>query len=129
MSDPFFLIVPETKPMRVLREVDTRIVRPPVIRPRRDWETPIECFASDADHSEVEALVIEALDRSPDTLSSVVGDILPRLEEDRRYLAIGEIAALVAEHTAMHRSEERPWVRVPGRFEIEDWRLRAEDGR
>ena len=129
VNEPFYLIVPETKPMRVLREVDTRIVRPPVIRPRRDRETPIECVASDADHTETEMLVREALERSPDTLASVLGDVLPRLDEDRRYLAIGEIAVLVAAYAVTHRNEERPWVSVPGGFEIEDWRLRAEDAR
>ena len=33
VNDRFFLIVSETKPMRVLREVDTRVVRPPSSAP------------------------------------------------------------------------------------------------
>ena len=129
MNERFFLVVPATKPMRVLREVDTHVDRPPVVRPKRDREAPLECVSSDADPAELEALVRKALAQSPDTLASVLRDILPALGEDRRYLAIGEIASLVAEHTAPGRSKERPWVTVPGGFEIEDWRLRTENAR
>ena len=127
VNEPFFLIVPQTKSIRVLREVDTRVVRPPVVRPRRDRETPLECVSRNEDTAEIEALVREALGRSPDTLASVVRETLPAVDEERRYLAIGEIAALVAKHAAPDRNDERPWVRVPGGFEIEDWHLRADN--
>ena len=129
VEDRFFLLAPETEPMRVLREVEARVDRPPVVRPRRDRETPLERVSSDSDGADLEALVRESLARSPDTLAAVLRETLPALDEERRYLAIGEIAALVAEHTTTQPSEERPWVTVPGGYEIEDWRLRAEDAR
>ena len=129
VEDRFFLLVPDTEPMRVLREVDAHVDRPPVVRPRRDRETPLERVSSDADGADLEALVRGSLARSPDTLACVLRETLPALDEERRYLAIGEIAALVAEHTIAQPSDERPWVTVPGGFEIEDWRLRAEDAR
>ena len=129
VEDRFFLLAPQTEPTRVLREVDARVERPPLVRPRRDRETPLERVSSDSDGADLEALVRASLARSPDTLAAVLRETLPVIDEERRYLAIGEIAALVAEHTTAQPSEERPWVAVPGGFEIEDWRLRAEHAR
>ena len=128
-EDRFFLLAPEPEPIRVLREVDAHLERPPVVRPRRDRETPLERVSGDSDGADLEALVRESLARSPDTLAAILREALPALDEERRYLAIGEVAALVAEHTTAQPREERPWVTVPGGYEIEDWRLRAEDPR
>ena len=129
VEDRFFLLAPQTEPIRVLREVDAHVERPPVVRPRRDRETPLERVSGNTDGANLEALVRESLARSPDTLAAVLRETLPALGEERRYLAIGEIAVLVAEHTTAQPSEERPWVSVPGGYEIEDWRLRVEDTR
>ena len=129
VEDRFFLLVPQSEPTHVLREMNARIDRPPVVHPRRDREAPLERVSSDSDRVDFVALVRESLARSPDTLAAVLRETLPALDEERRYLAIGEIAALVAAHATAGPREERPWVTVPGGFEIEDWRLRAEDAR
>ena len=129
MEDRFFLLAAENEPMRVLREVDARVERQPVVRPRRDRETPLERVSGDAIGADLVALVGESLTRSPATLAAILREILPALDEGQRYPAIGEIAALVAEHTTAQPGEERPWITVPGGFEIEDWRLHAWDER
>ena len=129
VDDRFFLFVAESHPMRLLRDVEARTERPPVVRPRRDREAPLAQVSGESDPADLEAFVLAALTHSPDTLAGVVREILPELREDRRYLAIGEIAALIARHTEPLGNEKRPWVTVPGRIEIEDWRLRGSDAR
>ena len=129
VDDRFFLFVAESHPMRLLRDVEARTERPPVVRPGRDREAPLAQVSEESVPADLEALVLAALTHSPDTLAGVVREILPELREDRRYLAIGEIAALVARHAEPLGNEKRPWVAVPGRIEIEDWRLRGSDAR
>ena len=123
VDERFFLVVSKTKPMRVLRELTTRIERPPVVRPKRDRETPLECVWSETDPADLEALVRETLARSPETLGNALHNILPELKQERRYLAIGEVALLLAERAEWRSGEQRQWVQVPGGYEIEDWRL------
>ena len=123
IDDPFFLNVTETKPMRVLREVETRIDRPPVARSSRNREVNLEPVSTDPDPRDLEALVTTALTHTPDTLATVVREVLPQLPEERQYRAIGEIAAQIARHAASRPGETRPWVHVPCDFEIEDWPL------
>ena len=129
VDDRFFLFVAESHPMRLLRDVEARTERPPVVRPRRDREVPLAQVSGESDPADLEALVLAAMTHSPDTLAGIVREILPELREDRRYLAIGEIAALVARHAEPLGNGKRPWVTVPGRIEIEDWRLRGSDAR
>ena len=88
-----------------LREVSTHVVRPPVVRPRRDREAPLEHMSSDADPAELEALVDEALARSPDTLASVLHDILPALDEDGDILRSGRSPR--SSLSARHRTQAR----------------------
>ena len=129
VDDRFFLFVAEPDPIRLLREVQAQTERPPVVRPRRDREAPLAHVSGESDTADLEALVFAALTDSPNTLAGVVREILPGLREERRYLAIGEIAALIARHAVPHGNEKRPWVTVPGRLEIEDWRLHGSDAR
>ena len=129
VDDRFFLFVAESHPMRLLRDVEARTERPPVVRPGRDREAPLAQVSGESGPADLEAFVLAALAHSPATLAGVVREILPELREDRRYLAIGEIAALVARHAEPLGNEKRPWVTVPGRIEIEDWRLRGSDAR
>ena len=128
-DDPFFLVVAEAKPMRVLREIEARIERPAVVRQRQERETELEQVSTEAQARDLEAHVLAALADAPETLATAVREILPELPQDRQYLAIGEITALVAKHAGVAGRQERPWVEVPGGIEIEDWRLRGGEPR
>ena len=125
----FFLVIPQPQPMRVLRDMETRIVRPPVVRPSKDREADLDDMPDGPDPAEIVQRATDALARSPDTLASVVREVLAGLDEDRRYPAIGEVAALVAERAALPPGKDRPWVTLPGGYEIEDWPLRREAGK
>ena len=123
LEERFCLLVAETKPMRVLREVEARIERPAVIRPRMDREIDLDSVAADSESRDLEALVFKVLENSPRSLAGVVQEVLPELDREHRYGGIGEITALVAQHTTPDATQERPWVAVPGGLEIEDWSL------
>lgn len=123
-DERFFLLVADAPAMRVLREIEARIERPAVSRPRRDRERALESIATESGAQDLEARVLAALANEPDSLASVVEQILPELEQERRYLGIGEITALVARHATTNGARERPWATVPGGFEIENWELR-----
>ena len=123
VDERFCLLVAETKPMRVLRDVEVPIERPAVERPRMERERGLANVSTDSETRDLESLVSKVLASSPNTLSSVVQGVLPELDTEQRYGAIGEIAALVARHTTTDAATERPWVSVPGGVEIEDWSL------
>ena len=119
----FFLLAADAPTMRVLREIEARIERPAVVRPRRNRERELESISAESGTRDLEERVLAALANAPDSLANVMNEILPELEEERRYLGIGEVTALVARHATTNGARDRPWVTVPGGLEVEDWKL------
>lgn len=124
---PFALVAAGAASIRLLREIEGRVDRPAVVRPKRDREVPLEKVAIDLEPAEIEDRVRAALAAAPDSLAGVVRQVLPEVPVPRRFVAIGRIAAQVVAETKPTADRERPWVAVPGDIEIEDWHLRRND--
>jgi chromosome partition protein MukF len=122
---PFFLVAVCAPAIRLLRDIEARSVRPPVVSPARDREGPLDEAAPEGDADELDARVSSALAGSPDTLSDVLREVLPNVFPARRFVAVGWVAAQVADEANPTSACERSWVGVPGHIEIEDWWLRA----
>ena len=120
---PFFLVTVREPSIRLLRDIETRSVRPPVVSPKRDREAPLDENAPESGLDELEAHVSSALTESPDTFSEVVRKVLPRVVPARQFVAVGWIAAQVADEANPISARERSWVEVPGDIEVEDWWL------
>ena len=127
LDTPFFLVVSEDAPMRVLRAMDHHVERPAVTQAARDREPALDESPIDDDPIDLEARVRASLAKRHKTLAAVVADVLPEIAKERQYASIGQIAAYVAGSTNPQGTQPRPWVAVPDGFEIEDWRLGEDD--
>ncbi|MCL2639207.1 MAG: hypothetical protein FWD53_00025 [Phycisphaerales bacterium] len=123
---PFYWVVAQASKIRVLRENEVREQRPPVTRPPQDREAPLEYVPSDSEATTLEELVRAAVANGKVSLSDVLNVVLPQVDVAKRFVAIGRIAALVASEVTVRSDRDRPWVKVPGEIEVEDWVLVGE---
>jgi chromosome partition protein MukF len=123
-AQPFFLLVADEARIELLRDVVARSERPPVRRPheRRDRE-PTSVEPHQDGRVDLEDLVARALADGARDLAAVTRVVIAELDEDKRYAAIGHIAALVAKRGAARCARPRPWTPVDAAIEIEDWSL------
>jgi chromosome partition protein MukF len=122
---PFFLRGADEGRILLLRPITAREQRAPVARPRRDRERDLDVVVPEDRQAALEVLVRAALSEGLRELGAVTRRVLEQLDEDRRYVAAGQIAALVAELSRPRSARERPWVVVSHGLEIEDWSLQA----
>lgn len=120
---PFHLVVARAPSIRLLRDVSPRVDRPVVMRPRTDRERPPDDVPADDGELDLDALVLAALDSGAVSLSEVTAHVLTALPEARRFAAAGRVAARVAGLLRVRADRERPWVRVAGRLEVEQWSI------
>ena len=120
---PFAFYVATVPSIRLLRELEARVERPPVERPRRPLEEELAVEAPDLAPEALESRVRALLANSPERLSTVVGALLPELPGPERFKAVGRIAALVAQDARVLPENERAWVAVPTGLVLEDWPL------
>jgi len=123
MERPFALFVADVPSIRLLRELEARVERPPVERPRRSLDEELALEPPDAAPIALEARVRELLDNDAASLSAVVRALLPELPEPERFKAVGRIAALVAQDARVLPEVVRTWTAVPSDLQIEDWPL------
>lgn len=123
---PFALVTTTTPPIRVLRELQAKVERPPVERPQRPLDEALVVEAPDKTPVDLEAKVAALLAQGSDRLSAVVSALLPELPDRERFRVVGRIAALVAGATQVRWEDERAWTAVQREFEIEDWPLEPE---
>lgn len=120
----FFLVTVNSPSIRLLREVETHGIRPPVVSLSRDREPPLIEAAPEADSDQLGDYVRAAIFKSSTTFSEVLHDVLPKIAPARRFVAVGWIAKQVVEEGEPVSARERPWVEVPDEIEVEDWELR-----
>jgi chromosome partition protein MukF len=120
----FFLVTARSPSIRLLREIEARSVRPPVVAPTRNREAPLDATAVNNETDEIRHRVEAELVNSPDTLSAILREVLPHVARDNRFVAVGWIAAQVADNANAVSARERPWAAVPDGIEVEDWSLR-----
>ena len=123
VDDQFVLVVSETAPMRVLREIEQHVERPAVTQAMRDREPKLDKSPIELDPINLEERVRISLAKPQTTLAGVLSDVLPKVAKERRYESIGQIAAYVAENAQPRGTRTRPWVKLSDDLEIEDWRL------
>jgi chromosome partition protein MukF len=124
---PFAYYVAEVPSIRILRELEARVERPPVERPRRSLDEELTMEPPDVEPEALEARVRALLADNPKRLSIVVGALLPGLPVHERFKAVGRIAALVAQDAHVLREIERPWVSVPTGLVLEDWPIEPKE--
>lgn len=130
LDRPFALHVVSEPSIRLLREDDSRVERPPVTRAHADRECLPEIVPPDPEPITLEMRVDDALARGCATLSAVAGEVLPELRSDDRYRAAGRIAELIAERTEVTGPRERSWVSIDDLdLLVEDWTLQRIAGR
>ena len=118
---PFYLVAAQAPRPWVLRDPDTRPIRPPVARPARDREPDLVPTAPDQAPEDLEARVLRAMEGAR-TLSEVLGTVLPETPPQSRYVTVGRVAGVVARKARPRSERERPWVEISA-LAIEDWSL------
>ena len=124
---PFSFVVASDCTIRLLRPLNALGDRPPVGRPRDDWERAPSLVEAQEFRVAIDSLVEAALRDGPSSLAAVTRKIIAQLEENERYPAIGRIAAITARLCIPRAPRERSWVPVGSALEIEDWHLERTD--
>jgi chromosome partition protein MukF len=122
-SCPFHLLVAHGPSIRLLRQLEARVERPMVTRPRADREAAPEWVDAENILADIEALVMTAVRGGAKTLADVTSQVLPSLPHSIHYAAAGRVAEVVAHMKAVNAQRERPWMPVSKAMEIEDWRV------
>ncbi len=123
----FSLSLAGAPPLRLLREVVQAADTPNVSRPRvaREREPAAE-VATDPDAA-LHDSVREALSDGARSLAEVTDRVNARVEPQARFVTVGRVANASAALARAAAERERPWVRVEGSIEIEDWQLRSRE--
>ena len=125
---PFHLLVAHAPSIRLLRELEARLERLVVARPRVDrdadpaWVDPENMLA------DIQALVARALDDGVETLAEVTSRVFSALPAAVHYVAAGRVADALARLARVRAERERRWVAVLDRLEVEDWAVRGGGG-
>lgn len=127
-SQPFHLLVAYASSIRLLRQLEARVERPVVARPRADREAAPEWVDAENMLADIEALAAKAVEEGARTLADVTSRILPALPESTHYAATGRIADGLARLMAVHAELERPWTPVLTSLEIENWTVSGRGG-
>ena len=125
LDRPFSLIVAGEPSIRLLRDDEVRVDRPPVVRAHTDREPPLEEVPPDAAPRALADQVEEALAGGCATLGEVSARVLPALPAGTRYRAAGQVAAVVAQRARVEAPLEPPWIDLGDLgLALEDWSLR-----
>ncbi len=125
LAQPFGLVVADAPSIRLLRELEAHVERPPVTRPRQDREPPLEDLPADSSPMALESHVRHALAEGARSLAEVLARVLPHVPPEERFRATGRVAALVSTEARVQAPHERTWTLVPGQLVVEDWSLQV----
>ena len=120
---PFHLVTAHAPSIRLLRALEARVERPPVVQPLAKRDTDPEWVEPESLVADIQALVDRALNNGEATLADVSSRVLPDLPEAVRYAAMGRIAYAVAQCAQVRSARERPWTPVLDCLELEDWTI------
>lgn len=126
---PFHLAAAHGGSIRLLRPLEARVERPPVVRPRGAREAELEWVAPEDRVADLETLVERALDAGARTLAEVSAHVLPHLPDAARYAAAGRVADALTRRSRVQSERERPWVLALERLELEQWTVDREGTR
>ncbi len=125
LDRPFALIAAGEPSIRLLRDDQPKIDRPPVTRAHADREYSPDLVPPDPSPVALEQRVDEALAQGCDRLVAVTEHVLPVLPRPEQYRSTGRVAELVAERAAVSVPLERTWTPLDELgLVIEDWTLK-----
>lgn len=124
---PFSFVVAFDCTIRLLRPTTVSGDRPPVGRPREEWERAPSLIESEESRVAIENLVQTAVKDGASSLAAITRKVITQLADNERYPAIGRIAAITARLCIPRAPQERSWVPVGSALEIEDWHLERMD--
>jgi chromosome partition protein MukF len=127
-SRRFHLLVANAPSIRLLRQLEACVERPPVARPRANRETELEWVDAENMLAGIEAAAAMAVDNGARTLGDVTSAILRVVPEATQYAATGRVAEVVARIAVVDAKHERPWTLVHEALEIEDWSVGGRGG-
>ncbi len=122
---PFALNVAGEPSIRLLRDDQPKVDRPPVTRTHANRERAPDLVPPDPAPIALEQRVDEALSQGCERLVAVAGRVLPVLPRPEQYRATGRVAELVAARVAVSAPLERTWTTLEELgLVIEDWTLK-----
>lgn len=119
----FCFIVAHRPSIRLLRALEERVERPPVSRLKTDREQEPLWVVPEDSLADLEAMVSKEVDTQASSLAEIMNQVLPQLQEQVRYIAIGRVSESVAALCYARSSRTRPWRSVFSGYEIEDWTI------
>ena len=123
---PFALVAAGEPSIRLLREDQARVERPPVTRRSVDRDHEPEIVPPDPMPVSIDDRVVDALAGGAVTLAELSDAVLRELPATEQYRAAGRVAELAAASFQVSGPRERPWRRLASvPLEVEDWQLRA----
>ncbi|MDW7710786.1 MAG: hypothetical protein SCH98_09945 [Deferrisomatales bacterium] len=124
LDKPFALNAAQEPSIRLLRDDQAKVDRPPVTRPRRDRECAPEVVPPDPAPVALEERVDAALADGLASLVAVTAQVLQVVPGPERYRTAGRTAELVAARARVSSPLERSWERLDALdMELQDWRL------
>jgi chromosome partition protein MukF len=126
---PFHLVAAHGGSIRLLRPLEARVERPPVLRPRTARDAEPTWVAPEDKLADLEVLVERALDAGARSLSEVSAEVLPHFPHAARYAATGRVADALTRRARVRSEREREWALVLERLEVEQWTVDREDPR
>ena len=123
-EQPFFLVAAEVEPTWVLRETDTRPVRPPVVRPTGSRDVDLQVLPLDDGECPLPQRVEGAVRAGAVRLSEVLREVLPAVAPEQHFVTAGRVCEYAVGMGAVRKDWERPWVEVDERLMVEEWSLR-----
>jgi chromosome partition protein MukF len=124
LDRPFALNAADEPSIRLLRDDQAKVDRPPVTRPRRDRECAPDVVPPDPAPVALEERVDGALSDGLASLVEVTARVLQAVPGPERYRTAGRTAELVAGRARVSSPLERSWERLDELdMELQDWRL------
>lgn len=119
---PIALRIADTPGLRLIREPEVTVERPPLVRRRTEREVEPTTIAAVDDRATLEQQVREAIEAGAHTLAEITGLVVAGLPTEQRYVTVGRVAEIVA-RLSRPRFVRDGWVAIDHRIVIEDWTL------
>lgn len=124
-TSTFYVNVAAAPSIRLIRQLDSRTGRPPVVRPLKDREADPILVQPENVALVIENLVNEALASGAKTLAEVTEWVLSNVPQNfppnSHYAIVGRVANVLPRIKRMRSALERPWRTVAPNLELEDW--------
>lgn len=129
ISNPqrYALVTVAAPAIRVLRTTAPAGDPPPVERPKKERDKPLEQQAPNDPDAAMKSAIADAFADGQRNLGDITRFVLAQLADEipeaGHFAAVGRIAELLAAGRALGARAPRPWVQGVDTFELEDWHV------